>query len=238
VGTVVSIMDRPGWEANTDVIVVAFPRLRTLVWVPRDVLSVRHGTRINAVFADHGHAGLVRAVRDLGLFARHSVCLQRGLTEQLLEEVSVEVPVPRPLEYWYPLEPQARIEDGRRLVRFDPPSERLDGVRIHEWLGARLGVDRYAGDDERIRRQQVFVRELLRTGFDPAVAARRDLWDATGPRAVADLRAVNAGWRMGALAQGVPVTHNGQMVSIRSRVPGSPGRWLARRVARRIGAVA
>lgn len=229
--TVVAIMDRDGWEARTDVIVVALPRRRTLLWVPRDLLCARYRCRINEVFARHGHDGLRIALRDLGVRARRSVCLQRGLVEELLAEVSVEVPVDRPLEYWYPLHPHARLEDGRRVVRFDPPSERLEGLRVHEWLGARIAVGRYAGDLERIVRQQVFVHSLLRSGFDPRALldGRHELWSAT-PGAGRDLERVTAEWRTAAITDVVAATFEAQQVLFRR--PLLPGRLGRRRVRR------
>ena len=236
--TALTILDRPGFGSNTDVIVVVLPRLRALLWVPRDLWAVRYGCRINRVFARHGHDGLLAALRDLGVAAGHSVCVERELVETLLEPVSVEVPVPRPLEYWYPLAPQRPIEEGRRLVRFAPPSERLEGVRIHEWLGARTGVGRWAGDPERIRRQQAFVRALLASRFDPelVVACAPRLWSASGPRAGAELRSVNADWRMLSLTRYRDVDLAGERVSLRFRLPGLAGRLEARVRARRLGA--
>lgn len=236
--TVVTILDRPGWDTCTDVIVVAFPRRRTLLWVPRDLLSARYRCRVNGVFARHGHDGLRIALRDLGVRARHSVCLQRGLAEELLAEVSVEVPVERPLEYWYPVDPHGNLQDGKRVVRFDPPAERLEGMRVHEWIGARIAIGRYAGDLERIARQQVFVRSLLRSGFDPRalLRARPELWSAT-PGAGPDLARVTAEWRTAAITGVVPVTFEAQQVLVkRSRLPGPLGRRRLRRALTRLGA--
>jgi hypothetical protein len=231
-------MDRPGWTESTDVIVVVMPRVRTLLWVPRDLLSLRFGMRINDVFARHGHAGLLAGLREFGLRVRHSVCLQRALTEQLLAGASVEVPVPRPLEYWYPLEPQTLLQDGRRRIRFDPPAERLEGVRIHEWLGARQGVGRYAGDLERIARQRVFVIALLRSGFDPRplLAERPDLWSSTGPAAGREVAAVTPEWRTTMIARVTAATFRGQQVMLHARFPGRAGAWQVRRLARLSGA--
>jgi anionic cell wall polymer biosynthesis LytR-Cps2A-Psr (LCP) family protein len=197
VSTVVTIMDRAGWDQCTDVIVAVLPERRTLLWVPRDLLSTGYGCRINGVFAREGHDGLRSALREYGVEVEHSACIQRGLSEELLAGVSVEVPVDRPLEYWYPDDPHGLLQDGKHVVRFDPPSERLEGHRLHEWIGARVAVDRYAGDLERIRRQHVFVRSLLRSGFDPRpiLSRRRELWTAT-PGAAEDLQRVTADWRM------------------------------------------
>jgi hypothetical protein len=213
--TVVTVMDRAGWDQCTDVIVVVLPEHHTLCWVPRDLLCTRYRCRINAVFARHGHDGLRTALRDFGLSAHDSACLQRGLAEELLAGVSVEVPVDRPLEYWYPSEPCARLEDGRRLVRFDPPGERLEGMRVHEWLGARIAPDRYAGDLERIARQQVFVGALLRSGFDPrpVLARRPELWTAT-PGVAADLEQVTPGWRTTGITDVDDAVFEGQQVLI------------------------
>jgi hypothetical protein len=35
--TAVAIMDRPSFDSNTDVLVVADPAARSLVWIPRDL---------------------------------------------------------------------------------------------------------------------------------------------------------------------------------------------------------
>lgn len=226
--TYVALMDRPGWESNTDVIVVVRPRRRDLLWVPRDLWSERIGERINRAFAGGGHDALLDALRGAGVRVGHGVCVPRELCEEVLDGIEVTVPVEEPLRYWYPLAPALPIEDGRKLVRFDPPSERLSGERLHQWLGARLGVGRFAGDIERLSRQQVALREALRQGLSlGAFAGRLSL---SGPGAVADLAAVRPDWRFSTLTSFHPGTAaNGDKVVFRRRWPGALGRFELRR---------
>lgn len=166
--TVVTIMDRAGFDQRTDNIVIVDPRRRRLLWVPRDVWCPAINDRINGAFCLGGHAQLIDALGSLGFEVDHSVCVPRGAVERLLEPVSVTVRVDHPLRFWYPLTPTTNIQDARKEVDFDPPREVLAGERIHQWLGARKGRDpKTRGTDlERIRRQQVFLRALLRQGVD------------------------------------------------------------------------
>jgi hypothetical protein len=209
------------------------------LWVHRDLWAERYGCRINGVFAVAGHDGLLTGLRDVGVRAHQSVCLQRGAMEAALDGLEVQVAVERPLRYWYPLAPTARIEDGRRLVSFHPPGETLSGERIHMWLGARYGVGRYVGDRERILRQQVFVTALLSGAEDlGARAARRpDLISRSGPKADQELARVDGGWRTDSVAGVVPATIDGHKVLLRRRLPGRLGRLELSRRARRLGGI-
>ena len=92
--------------------------------------------------------------------------MSRSAAGEALRDVSVRVPVSRALVLRYPLAPEQPIEEGEKLVRFDPPAETLEGERIHQWIGARFELDRPSSDLERVARQQVFVRALLEQGFD------------------------------------------------------------------------
>ena len=166
VSTVVTVMDREGSDANTDVIVLAEPARRRLLWIPRDVWCPQLGDRVNAAFKLGGHDALIAALAELRLRADHSICLARSTTTEALRDIRVQVPVSRPLVLRYPLAPEQPIEDGEKLVRFNPPSETLEGERIHQWIGARFELDRPSSDLKRIARQQVFVRALLEQGFD------------------------------------------------------------------------
>src|SRR2546425_3739652 len=114
-------MDGARWGSNTDNIVVADSARRCLLWVPRDLWfeEIRH--RINKAFARGGHELLLKGLAALGVQAEHSLCVSREAVERLLEGVSVTVPVTTPMVYWYPLNPRARIEDGRKRVAFLPP---------------------------------------------------------------------------------------------------------------------
>lgn len=229
--TYVALMDRPGWESNTDVIVVVRPRRRDLLWVPRDLWSERIGERINRAFAGGGHDALLDALRGAGVRVGHGVCVPRELCEEVLDGIEVTVPVEEPLRYWYPLAPALPIEDGRKLVRFDPPSERLSGERLHQWLGARIAVGRPSSDLERIARQQVALRVALRQGL--SLEAWVDRPSLSDPRALEELSAVTADWRLRTLTDFAPGTAaNGDKVVFRRRWRGPLGRLeLRRRVA-------
>jgi anionic cell wall polymer biosynthesis LytR-Cps2A-Psr (LCP) family protein len=191
-------MDRDSWTANVDNIVVIDGRSRRLVWIPRDLWSKAVGDRINAAYERGGHELLRSAVREHGLPAESSVVLLRSAVERALEGLSVTVPVDRRRRYWYPLGPTRRLEDGRKLIGFDPPRETLEGERIHQWVGARRSADVPAPalpDIDRIERQQVLVRTLLEDGF----AFSRTMEDSnlvsiSGSRALDELAAVRADW--------------------------------------------
>jgi len=220
--TVVSVMDRDGWDARTDNIVVADPDRRRLLWVPRDLWAESLRNRINCAFARGGHEGLLTGLEDLELDARHSLCVRREAIERALADLSVTVPVNEALDFWYPLSPNEPIEEGRKLVRFDPPAESLSGERIHQWLGARLRPDRASSDLERIERQQVFVRTLLDDGFDFArVLERPELVSASSDRAIEELARVTSEWSFKTLGPVAPETIDGMMVLVlrRSRLP-------------------
>jgi hypothetical protein len=216
VSTVVTVMDRDGWDANTDVIVLVEPARRRLLWIPRDTWCPHLGDRVNAAFKRGGHRQLIPALAELGLRADHSVCLARPAIRQALRDASVRVPVARPLVLRYPLAPEQRIEDGEKLVRFDPPVETLEGERVHQWIGARFEAGRPSSDLDRIARQQVFVRALLELRFDFARAVADPDWVSTsGPTALDELRAVDPSWRFGTLTRLRPATIAGKAVLVR-----------------------
>ena len=235
--TVVTIMDRSGFDQRTDNIVIADPRHRRLLWVPRDVWCPEVGDRINTAYRSGGHDGLLRGLRSLGFRVDHSVCIPRAATERFLGTVTVDVPIERPLRFWYPLSPQSRIEDGRREVDFDPPGEILSGERIHQWIGARTSRDagERGSDLDRIQRQQVLVRALLRQGSElSAVVGGPELpsWsDETAARR--DLRHVRWWWAMRGADQVRDRLIDGrQVLELLSPEP-TPARW--RRALHRVG---
>lgn len=227
--TVVTIMDRGGFDQRTDNIVIADPRRHRLLWVPRDVWCPALGQRVNAAFKEGGHEGLLAALRSLGFQVDHSVCVPRTATERFLSTATVTVPVDRPLRFWYPLTPTSRIEDGRREIDFEPPREVLTGERIHQWIGARTSRDpvERSSDLDRIERQQVFVRALLRQGFDPAAVTDgpdRPSWsDEAAARR--ELSRVRWWWKMRCADQLDDDVVDGQRVlRLRSPEP-RPPRW-------------
>lgn len=214
--TVVGVMDRDGWDQNTDVLAVVDPSRRRVLSVPRDLWCDSLRDRVNAAFAKGGHAALAAALADHGIHVRHGLVLNRPATEHALEGVEVTVPVPEPLRFRFQLTPTAAIEDGEKVIRFDPPEERLSGDRIHEWLTARYQVEGAGSDLYRIARQQTFVRALLEQGFDfTQVLADPEHVRVTGPGAIDELRTVDATWRFTTLGRMRPVMRDGKAVLLR-----------------------
>ena len=220
--TAICVLDRDDWGANTDNMVVVDPARRLLLWVPRDIWCSSFGDRINTAFARGGHALLQAALGEIGIGVTHSLCLRRSAVERVLEGVSITVPVPLPLDLLYPLSPRTFIEDGCKVVCFRPPEERLEGERIHQWLGARQALSGKSGDLMRIGRQHVFVRRLLEVGFDfhAAVADPRQA-SLSSPAALDEAGAARRDWRCATLDDVQPARIQGKEVLIR---PGAAAR--------------
>jgi len=117
--------------------------------------------------------------------------------------------------------PRLRLQDGRKLVQFDPPEETLEGERIHQWLGARRSADTLPPkfpDMDRIERQQTFIRRLLQEGFDfsklldDLALVRLSDAGALGP-----VSAVRVDWELHTFSQFEPETRDGKMILIRRR---------------------
>jgi hypothetical protein len=225
--TVVSVMDRYEWGACTDNIVVADPARRCLLWVPRDLWCEGFGDRINRVFAHERHDGLLRALAEHGITVDHSLCIRREAIERAIANLAVSVPVGERLEFWYPLTPDQPIEGGnRKRIVFEPPSERLEGERIHQWMGARFKADGrrrpllQTGDFARMRRQQVLLRRLLEDSFEFAsVLADPRLVSASGPQATEELSCVDPDWRFSMLEDVRNAVRKGKMVLERIEQP-------------------
>jgi len=190
----VAILDEDSWTSRTDVLVVVDAARRRLTWVPRDLWSSRIGLRINHAFAG-GH--LLPALADLGFPCDGAICLRRGATVAWLADIEVEVPVPKPLDFWYPLEPMSRIQDGRKQVSFRPPRERLSGERLHQWVGARHSVSGPSSDLYRCARQGDLLFELLRQKADFAALLRdSQLYRIQGSDPLAVLAQADETWTM------------------------------------------
>ena len=226
---VVGIMDRDHWTARTDNIVVVDGRRRRLLWIPRDLWSDVVGDRINEAYGRGGHKLLLAAVRELGIPVESSVVLLRSAVERALDGLRISVPVDRPRRYWYPLEPTLRLQDGAKLIVFEPPQEMLAGERIHQWVGARKSADSpppKLPDFDRIERQQVFVRRLLEEGFDFLSTLSDTARVAVSGAHALEHRGVDHTWAMRTYDRVEPVTIDGKMVLARQRNP-LPGirRW-------------
>jgi hypothetical protein len=133
----------------------------------------------------------------IGFPVDQSLCLRLRATEQALEGVRVHVRVKKRLQFWYPLSPTTPIEDGRKPIDFGPPSEILSGERLHQWIGARYARDGGTSTDfERIRRQQILLRALLKMRFAFAsVVQDRSLVSMSSERTLEDLSSVRQWWR-------------------------------------------
>ncbi len=226
--TAVGILDRDAWTANTDVLVVVDPRRRRLTWVPRDLWCPGLGDRVNAALARGGHPAVRAALAEHGLRVDHGVYLRRAATERFLATCTVRVPVPRRLEFYYPLTPTAPLEEGVKIVTFEPPEESLSGERIHQWIGARSAVPEGGTDLDRIERQQCFLRRLLQAGGDlTPVLSDPERVRVSGPAALAELGAVRPGWRFATHDAVVPATVAGREVLLADLRPP-----LLRRLAR------
>jgi len=211
--TIVAVMDRPGFQANTDILVLVQPGVQRLLWVPRDLWCETLQDRINEAYKAGGPGLLGRALHEHGLQADHSLCLTRTATEAALEGIEVTVPVPARMEFSYPLTPASRIEDGSKQVTFIPPAEVLRGERIHQWIGARGGSDLH-----RIERQKVFLRRLLEIRFDfDRVMRSPEEYQLSGPEALEDLNLVRQDWAFETLSPIVPQEIAGKKVLVRPR---------------------
>ncbi|MEW5916200.1 MAG: hypothetical protein AB1762_07335 [Gemmatimonadota bacterium] len=208
--TVVSIMDRDSWSANTDNIVVVDSRRRELCWVPRDLWSSVVGDRINAAYAKGGHEALRASLRELGLPVAASLVLLRSAVERALADLRITVPVARTRRYWYPATPVSRLADGAKLVVFEAPQETLEDERIHQWIGARRSADHPAPrlpDLDRIERQQILVRRLLQEGFAfSRVLEDSELVSVSDQHVVGRLAGVRADWTMRVVTAVEPAT--------------------------------
>jgi len=219
--TVVCVMDSDSWTANTDNIVVVDAQRQRLTWIPRDLWSEAAGDRINAAYRRGGHQLLCAALHEGGWPVESSVVVQRSAVERALGPLRVTVPVERTRRYWYPMQPRLMLQDGAKLVVFEPPQEVLEGERIHQWIGARRSADTPSAripDLDRIERQQIFTRRLLEEGFDfSTLLDDLALIRLSEAGALAPLAAVRVDWELHTCSQVEPETRDGKMILIRRR---------------------
>jgi hypothetical protein len=213
VSTIVGVMDRPGFHANTDNLVLVDPAASRLTWIPRDLWCETLRARINRAFSRGGHELLVAALGELGFHVTNSLVLSREATQEALADAVVVVPVPCRMTFSYPLTPCAPIEEGSKEVAFNPPAEVLRGERIHQWMGARGAR---ATDLHRIERQKILVRRLLEKGFDFRRALARPAWySISGADCLTDLAQVRPDWKFETVTGLTPITVQGQSVLLR-----------------------
>lgn len=216
--TVIGVLDGEEQWSRTDVLVHCDPDARTLCWIPRDTFVRSARCRVNAIFARFGHTGLLSALDELGLPADHSVCITpSGLTE-ILRFVDVTVPVFAPLRFRFPVLLH-RVDSQllARLVVFEPPTERLRGLRVHEWIAARHTVplyQPYGTDLGRIGRQQILVQRLLRTSYLVEAPASETTSFSHRASVLRDLARVEAGFQLGVLGPLTPERIDGADVLV------------------------
>jgi anionic cell wall polymer biosynthesis LytR-Cps2A-Psr (LCP) family protein len=204
-------MDGPSFENNTDVLVVADPTARTLVWVPRDLWCKGLSRRVNKAYALGGHERLIAALAEHDIRAEHSICLRPDGIRPALHGVRLTIPVREEMELDY---------EGE-WVHFAPPAEELSGERIHAWIGARTrsgpAPPGWLPDLDRIRRQQELIAVMLGEGFGfrrfisagPAVRV-------SGDAAIDELSQVRWDWEYSTLDDVVPREIDGQKVLVRT----------------------
>jgi len=194
--TVISIMDRDHWDRCTDNIVVADPKQRMLIWVPRDLWSDLTGDRINTAFKRGGHALLMKSLVGFGLCVRYSICALPKAVCRCIENCAVNVPVNEPMEFYWPLVMGTDLEQGKKVIQFSPPVETLSGERIHQWIGSRKRADGIPCSDlKRIERQQVLIGVLLQTGFDFSGFLGEGVSLSDG-FSFDDLRSIDSTWKL------------------------------------------
>lgn len=195
--TVVAVMDRDSFTARTDVIVVVRPEVRELLWVPRDLWCASLHDRVNVAWKRGGLPALAEGLAEHDLVAEHGICLTPRAIASTLADETILMPLGEPLEFWYPQAPDRPIEEGRKVIRFEPPLEELSGERIHQWLGARYRTSGAGSDLERIDRQKQMLALLLGDGFDfRRFLADRSTFQLSSVVALEDLSQVRPGWVM------------------------------------------
>ncbi len=166
------VMDRNAWTANTDIIVIIIPNKKTLLWVPRDLYCELINNRINKAYCKGRAELFLKSINsyDFDFNVTNCVCLFPSAIEKYIDKIkSIEVPVNIKREFKYPLHRHKPIEEGFKIITFNEPSETLTGDRFHEWIGARYAVNPkgFIGTDfDRIYRQQILVKEILKKNID------------------------------------------------------------------------
>ena len=189
---VLAIMDRNNWSARTDVMVIVNPTEKTLSWIPRDLYCKTIDNRINAVYRKGQELLFLSSLQKLGYQVQHCVCMLPDVVNACIQQMPpISIPLYKTIGFEYPLHRHEPIENGKRIITFRAPVEKLSGDRIHEFIGARYSIrigsenadqqkkqykkyymdtghPNYAQkngfpDFNRMRRQQILVKEWLNT---------------------------------------------------------------------------
>jgi len=214
---VISILDLDG---NTDNIVLVDVTKKKLTWIPRDLYVFHIRQRLGHAFGRDGSRGLLRALRSLGFDVKYNICISHGDVRKVLDSLTITVPVELAADYYYPVVAFEPIEKGKKIISFFPPYEVLSGERIHQFLGARFRVNKedYVdfSDFERIKRQMVFVKQLLIERFDFSVFVKQEML-ASEKEALKLISLVNAQYECHLYRNCRPVTVNKASVLISDR---------------------
>ena len=213
--TVLSIMDRNSWSARTDNIAVVSVKDRSVTLIPRDLFSSRVDDRINTVMGIGGHALFFKCLQDYGFPVNQGICLLPEATAKALATMTLEVPVEKEETFLYPNSPLEPIHLKNKIIKFSPPKETLSGERIHQWLGARIHPDWQGSDLDRLRRQIVFTRCLIRAGFDfRKFLEFQESLKSTGDQALGEIREVREDWKFSIYDHVRHWTVNGKQVLV------------------------
>lgn len=157
-------------DKNTDVIIHINYKSKTMTWIPRDLYSHRILHKINSAYRYGGNLLFKKCVEDLGFGSIiDCICIPIKSCRKVFSSLEVYVEIQEQADYYYPIRIGRPIEEGRKIISFSPPGELLKGERIHQFLGARTRVKSTDYTDlpdfERIKRQQSFMRALIRDKF-------------------------------------------------------------------------
>jgi len=166
---ILGVMDRNDWKARTDILVFIDPEKKLIKWIPRDLYSPHINNRINVAYARGGEELLIKCLNEFNIFPKYCLCVLPLCFDENIKKIdNIDVPVQKKMSYYYPLHRHQLIENGKRLIEFNPPFENLKEDRFHEWIGARYEVSNFTRfpDFNRIHRQQILLTCLLNIKYN------------------------------------------------------------------------
>jgi anionic cell wall polymer biosynthesis LytR-Cps2A-Psr (LCP) family protein len=203
----------------TDNLVFINFKEKSITWIPRDLYSFYLKKRINFAFKKGGHVLLLRALKKLGFSAQYSMYIPLQTTQKVLSDVKITVPMPYVADYYYPLEVFQPIENGKKIISFQPPCEFLEGERIHQFLGARYRVNSTDyldfSDYERIMRQMLFIKQMLVEHFDFKLFLEYE-YSISHFKVLELLSLVDASYRLKLYRNCTSIRYSGQQVLVRN----------------------